>query len=202
MGNSIKRKRVDGLCGPKETVQSNQIMKLIWFVAVSAESSQRQFIHQLKKIKVLFSLLIGMKMAKWAEWTKQIISLNFIQTTIEWNGEMNCLCEWSGRKQSNQKHFFSISSTALLLMKWRNVLICEAGAGSSPPFISSTINRHWMVDCWNEMMGLPRGGCAAWWAACRSRQRQSIHQLISLICDLIWLAAAALPAFGPPLHKR
>ena len=45
MGNSIKRKRVDGLCGPKETVQSNQIMKLIWFVAVSAESSQRQAIH-------------------------------------------------------------------------------------------------------------------------------------------------------------
>ena len=52
MGNSIKRKRVDGLCGPKETVQSNQIMKLIWFVAVS-------LVLWLMKRKFVFLELVG-----------------------------------------------------------------------------------------------------------------------------------------------
>ena len=47
------------------------------------------------------------------------------------------------------------------------------------PFISSTINRHWMVDCWNEMMGLPRPAAAL---GLRSiNQTQSIHNSISFV---------------------
>ena len=120
----------------------------LWMVSLLAEDGQRQFIHQLKKIKVLFSLLIGMKMAKWAEWTKQIISLNFIQTTIEWNGEMNCLCEWSSGANNQQ---LSISFQP---KKRNGVVWFFAEQHGQPPHLFKQINGVELICDWKDEWAL------------------------------------------------